>query len=336
MERRSYGAVQTAHAAFWLTILGVGALLYRSFLVLPSFRLFAGILISLVLEALPYLTLGALVAATIHELVPTGWVARRLSRAGIAGIPIAALAGAVAPVCECAIVPTVHRLMQKGVPVSYAMTMLVAIPLLNPVVLLSTVAAFPGAPHLVLARFAGGYVVAIAVGFAFHATGGGRHSAWQLSHDSGSDSHNVVACHGGATADPRVRIDGIVQHAVGEFVSISGYFIAGATLSSLVQATVPVDLFVRAGASQLVAIAVMILLAYLLSVCSEADAFIGKAFLPFFGPAGVTAFLIFGPMLDLKNTAMLSGVLSRRAIVLLATILTVSVTLVAIATGMLV
>jgi uncharacterized protein len=315
--------------AFLTVLLGLGVLVYRSFMTLSLFQTFSVMVISVVLEALPFLLLGSLAAAVVRVVVPVGALKGVARRLGPLGIPLAALSGVVAPVCECAIVPTVSGLRRQGLSLSYSMTLVVAVPLLNPVVLLSTLAAFPGRPGLVAARFVGGFLVAVLVGTVFYlvrevpempdepGTGAGPvPAAGRIDTVVVTDRKKVGAGEG---------MSRIVNGTFQEFLEIFGYFIVGAVAAALVQLLLRPEHLPAGMTGPVVSMAIMILLAYVLSVCSEADAFIAKAFLPIFGVSGALAFMIFGPMLDLKNTVMLGSLLSTQQILLLAGLLVVAV-----------
>ncbi len=306
--------------AFFTLLLGLGVLLYRSFMTLSLFQTFSVMVVSVVLEALPFLLLGSLAAAVVRIAVPVGALKGVARRFGPFGIPLAALSGVVAPVCECAIVPTVSGLRRQGLSLAYSMTLIVAVPLLNPVVLLSTLAAFPGQPGLVAARFVGGFVVAILVGTVFYLIREAPESS-----DSDHTEVEISSMIGGAKTKPIQRVVAVLNGAFQEFLEILGYFVLGAVAAALVQLLLRPELLPTGMTTPLFSMLLMIVMAYVLSVCSEADAFIAKAFLPIFGVYGALAFMIFGPMLDLKNTVMLRSLLSAQHILLLAGVLVVAV-----------
>jgi len=320
-----------------LALVTIGVQVYRTFLNLASFRTFALTVVSLCLEALPFLLLGSLAAALVRSYVPAGMLSRIARRLGPAGIPLASLSGLVAPVCECAIVPTVRGLREKGMPLPYAITILVSVPIINPVVIASTIAAFPGRPDLVAARFLGGAVVAVVTGFVFYAIYGNREDAPRPGHD-GQKVHHHDGSHRHDHQHPfdTIEVRGahpvrdVVNATLHEFLEVTRYFVVGAILSSLLQVAVPPEAFTRLSASVVVAALAMITLAFILSVCSEADAFLGKAFLPLMPAPAVIAFLVFGPMMDLKNAAMLRSVITRRQLIGLTALLTVLVVAMAV------
>ncbi|MFW5827931.1 MAG: permease [Alkalispirochaeta sp.] len=317
-----------------LPLLAIGVQLYRTFLYLASFRTFALTVVSLCLEALPFLLLGSFAAALVRSYLPAGLLARIARKLGPAGIPLATLSGLVAPVCECAIVPTVRGLREKGLPLPYAITILVSVPIINPVVIASTIAAFPGRADLVVARFLGGGAVAMITGFVFFAMYGNRTDVPRphTSRPHGGDAPQKGHTHGHPHVHPhpfdtlRVRrahpVSDVVNATLHEFLEVTRYFVVGAILSSLLQVAVPPEAFTRLSSSLVVAALAMIALAFILSVCSEADAFLGKAFLPLMPAPAVIAFLVFGPMMDLKNAAMLRGVITGKQLAGLTALLT--------------
>lgn len=99
---------------------------------------------SIVYEALPFILLGALVAGLLEELLPPRLLLRVLPKSRFVGILVGALLGLIFPMCECGIVPVMRRLLRKGLPLSTSTAYLLAGPVINPVVLMSTYVAFSG------------------------------------------------------------------------------------------------------------------------------------------------------------------------------------------------
>ncbi|RYD05536.1 hypothetical protein N752_09320 [Desulforamulus aquiferis] len=83
------------------------------------------------------------------------------------------------------------------------------------------------------------------------------------------------------------------------------YLVIGAFLAASVQVFVPRTLLTSAGSHETGSVAVMMLVAFLLSLCSGADAFVASTFVNTFTPGSVVAFMVFGPMVDLKNVLMM-------------------------------
>ena len=133
-----------------------------------SFHLqdFAFAFLSVLFESVPFLLLGALISGLIEIFVPARLMTRLLPKNPVAAVALSGLLGAIFPMCECGVVPVIRRLMQKGLPVSCAITYLLAAPVLNPIVAVSTYAAFRGQnpAEMTLWRLVLSYVVAVGVG----------------------------------------------------------------------------------------------------------------------------------------------------------------------------
>lgn len=255
---------------------------------------------SLLVEAVPFVVLGAFVSAGIEVLVPASTFARigRLPRALQA--PAAAAAGVTFPVCECGSVPVARRLVAKGLAPSAAVTFMLAAPIVNPVVVASTFIAYRGRDTLwvmVGGRFVLGFAIAIVVGWVI----GARRPADLLRRPTSIEAHEVD------DAEPRWRR--FFGHLSGDVVFMARFLIVGAAIAAAIQTFVPqtiVDGLARLPVLSLVA---MMALAYLMSLCSESDAFVAASFVSF-GPGPQLAFLVFGPMVDTKLTALYLGTYS--------------------------
>ncbi len=256
-------------------------------------RNWSTIFVSVTLQALPFLVLGVVVSATVSAVVPGAWIARAVPRRAALAVPAAGLAGALLPGCECSSVPVAGRLMGRGVPAGAALTFLLASPAINPVVLVSTAVAYPDQPEVVLARFVASLLAAVVVGGIWVAV---ARPGWlrdrQAHHEHGTTLDNFVST---ATAD---------------FLQAGGYLVAGAGMVASMQTLVPASVFERIGGSGPAAVLTMAALAVLLSVCSEADAFVAAG-LTQFSLTSRLVFLVVGPMVDLKLIALQAGAFGR-------------------------
>jgi uncharacterized membrane protein YraQ (UPF0718 family) len=93
------------------------------------------------------------------------------------------------------------------------------------------------------------------------------------------------------------------------------YLVLGAILSSVFQTYVNKDVMQFIGNNSYMAVPFMMILAFILSLCSEVDAFIARTFITQFSSGSILAFLIFGPMLDIKNALMLGGYFKTRFVI---------------------
>jgi uncharacterized membrane protein YraQ (UPF0718 family) len=257
---------------------------------------------SLLVEAMPFILLGAFVSAAIEILVPASAFARigRLPRA--LQLPAAAASGMAFPVCECGSVPVARRLAAKGLAPGAAVTFMLAAPIVNPVVIASTFVAYRGRDTLwvmVLGRFALGFVVAMAVGWV---VGTLRAGELLRTRDRDVEAHEVEA------TEPRWRR--FFGHLTGDMVFMARFLILGAAIAAAVQTFVPQSIVDGVADLPVISLLAMMGLAFVMSLCSESDAFVAASFTAF-GPAAQLAFLVFGPMVDMKLGALYVGTYQR-------------------------
>lgn len=281
---------------------------------------FASIFTSIVLEAIPFIILGAFISAIIQICISEEFITKLIPNASILGYFGAALIGLIFPVCECAIVPITRRLIKKGVPVGLAVTFMLAVPIINPIVIMSTYYAFYDNQIMVVLRTVGGFVAAILIGIIVNALGDNKNS---ISLDY-NESDNYCDCGCTVFFENPNKLKAIFGHANREFLDIMGYLIFGAFISSVFQVVASHGGFNFISNNKILMIIFMMSLGFLLSLCSEADAFVGRSFLSNYSFSGVTAFLILGPMLDLKNLIMILGAF-KKSFALKLSISTISV-----------
>jgi uncharacterized membrane protein YraQ (UPF0718 family) len=263
------------------------------------FQSFSIVFISIILEAVPFVLIGTLFSGIIEVFVPNEWVSNRINSGDKRFYLMAGLLGIIFPVCECAIVPIMRRLVKKGVPVGVAVTFMLAAPIVNPVVLLSTFYAFSSTLKMVILRGVFGYIGAIVIGMLITK----YNSKDIMKEEIGCACHHH---HGIKVARGRFpKIEELIEHTSNDFLDVFKYLIIGAFIATALQTFVPKSFFLLLNQNVAVSIVVMMLLGFTLSLCSEADAFIASSFRSVFPDASLLAFLIFGPMIDIKNTLML-------------------------------
>jgi hypothetical protein len=267
---------------------------------------------SLLVQALPFVMLGALAASLVEVFVPVGTLEKLGRLPKPLQLPAAALAGLAFPICECGSVPVARRLAQRGLMPSAAVTFMLAAPVINPVVIASTFVAYRGRSTLwtmVGGRFALGLIVAIAVGWVI----GGR-SSDDLLKPNPEEAHEHLT----ELGRPEARWRRFFVHLGNDFLFMGRYLILGATVAAAIQTFLPASVLDGVAGRQVLALLAMMALAAVLSLCSESDAFVAASFVQF-GPSAQLAFLVFGPMVDLKLLALYSGTFRRgfvRAIVI--------------------
>ena len=258
---------------------------------------------SLVVEATPFILLGAFVSAAIEVFVPTSTFARLGTLPRSLQLPAAALAGVAFPVCECGSVPVARRLVRKGLAPSAAVTFMLAAPILNPVVVASTFVAYRGRDSLwvmVLGRMGLGFLVAVAVGWVVGATR--KEDLLRARPDDDEIDPE--------TDETESRWARFVSHLTNDFLFMGRFLILGAGIAAAVQTFVPQSIVGKVADLPVLSLLAMMALAFLMSLCSESDAFVAASFTQF-GPAAQLAFLVSGPMIDLKLAALYAGTYSK-------------------------
>jgi uncharacterized membrane protein YraQ (UPF0718 family) len=259
------------------------------------------IFVAICVQALPFLVLGVAVSGAIAAFVPPAVLARVLPRRPILAVPVAAAAGVALPGCECGSVPIAGRLVARGVTPAAAVTFLLAAPAVNPVVLVATAVAFPGRPEMVLARFLASMLAACIVGFVW---------IWQ-----GRDDWVDKARHRHHTDG--TRFGTFVETAHHDFLHAGGFLVIGAATAATLQAVVPRSVLDTVAGRGLFAVLAMAGLAVALAICSEADAFVAAS-LTQFSLTSRLAFMVVGPMVDVKLVALQAGTFGRRFTTFLA------------------
>ena len=296
------------HAGFVaLALVGFGAALYvfdpTNVAGVQNFFLVFG---SLLIEAIPFILLGALVSAAIEVFVPVTVFEKLAVLPKPLQLPVSGLAGAAFPVCECGSVPVARRLIVKGLMPSAAVTFMLAAPVLNPIVIASTAVAYRGRDifwPMVLGRAGLGFLVAMAVGYVISDESKEqllrrRPSSRDVEHEH---DHSFPPTHPAPSRSrtPESKPRAFFGHLSSDFVFMGRFLVIGAMVAAALQTFVPQSIIGGVADTPVVNILAMMALAFLLSLCSESDAFVAASFVQF-GVGGQLAFLVFGPMVDTK------------------------------------
>lgn len=253
------------------------------------------IFVSIVVQALPFLVLGVVLSAIIATYVPASFWQRALPKRQSLAVPVAGAAGAVLPGCECASVPIAGGLMSRGVAPAAALTFLLAAPAINPIVVVSTLVAFPGQPEFALARFVASLTAAVVVGWIWLRLG---KSNWikipRRPHLVGTS-----------------RFETFRNNVAHDFLHAGGFLVLGALAAAALNVLVPPTIMDSVAGSAVLSIVAMAVLAIVLCLCSEADAFVAASFTSF-SPTSKLVFLVVGPMVDLKLIALQGGTFGRK------------------------
>jgi uncharacterized membrane protein YraQ (UPF0718 family) len=308
---------------------------------IPAAGTFVLIFTSLVVEALPFVLMGALVSAVIEVYVPVNWFGKVAELPLPVQLPAAALGGFAFPVCECGSVPVARRLIAKGMHPAAGLAFMLASPILNPIVLASTWVAYSGrgvAFEMVAGRAGLGLILALTAGWAI----GGERATELLrprpGENGGMDparSRSLPPTHPArsrslppthpARSRSQTRFGDFTTHLAADFFFMGRFVVLGGAIAALMQTAIPQSIVGGLAETPVVGALSLMGLAFVLSLCSEADAFVAVSFVQF--PLGSQlAFLVFGPVVDAK-LAFLYGATFRRRFVLRLVAVALPVTL---------
>jgi uncharacterized membrane protein YraQ (UPF0718 family) len=313
---------------------------------------FALAFLSILFEGAPFILLGTLISGFVDVYLPAGTMDRLLPKNRTLAVVMAGLLGGVFPVCECAVVPVIRRLVSKGLPVSCALTYMLAAPIVNPITALSTWKAFQGqqAGLMTGSRLLLGFLLAVVVGLIasrlsrsailkpklVESLATGDAPATQANsccdhshepdhaepsccgHDHGAEKSCCGHDHSHAPAADH-RVVAAFRSALKDFVEVGVYFTIGVAITALFNTGIAPGAKWLDGLAQnpTAAPAALMALAFILSLCSTSDAFIAATLAKFSWGAKL-AFLTFGPMMDVKLLFLYQSVFNKRFIAWLA------------------
>ncbi|OIJ66502.1 permease [Streptomyces mangrovisoli] len=262
----------------------------------PAMQAWRTVCLAITVQAMPFLLLGTALSGAINAFVPERVFSRLLPRRPVLAVPVAGVAGVVLPGCECASVPVANSLIGRGVTPAAAFAFLLSAPAINPVVLTATAIAFPGRPVMVLARLLASLATAAIMGWLWLWLGKEKWLRPAVRHTG----HREGA---GRWREFRQGF----QH---DFLHAGGFLVVGAMAAATFNVAVPRSVLDTFSGSPWLSVLFLASLAVLLAVCSEADAFVAAS-LAGFSPTARLAFMVVGPMVDLKLIALQAGTFGR-------------------------
>lgn len=278
-------------------------------------RIFMGIFI----ETIPFIIIGGFISAIIQIFISEDAIARIFPKNVFLSCIVASVIGIIFPICDCGTIPVARGFLKKGLPLSVAVTFMLAAPIVNPIAIISTMYAFADMKEVVVYRVALGMIIAITVGLIMS-----RYSAKDVV------TENIINCQcelcSGEYANTKnifKKIKGVFLLAGDEFITVGKYMILGAFFSSIMQVAMSQNIIDLTSDNKIISLLIMMAFAFVFSVCSTSDAFIGKSFLNNFPIGSVMGFLVVGPMIDIKNTMMLLGSFKKTFVVKLLSCITI-------------
>ncbi len=304
--------------------------------------------LSLLVEAIPFLLLGVLLSSVLLIFIDERWLIAKMPKHPVLGAFVGSLVGFLFPVCECGNVPVARRLITQGVPMPVAIGFLLAAPTVNPIVIWSTWIAFRDRPEIVVLRVVFSLLIATIIGYIFSvqkdlkpilqpaiALGTLRSNPKASTGSSLLDGGDFLLGGGGAASlrmtqdllstpkrSIRENFNLLLDNVIQELRELGGVLILGSAVAAAIQTLTPRDLIVSLGQGPVISIVVMMLLAGSISICSTVDSFFALSFASTFTSGSLLAFLVFGPMFDLKSIGLMLSIFKPKAIFYLFAIAT--------------
>lgn len=279
-----------------------------------SFLQLNSIFISILIEAIPFILIGVILSGIIQMFVSEEMIARIMPKNRFLAVLFGALAGVLFPACECGIIPITRRLLLKGVPLHAGVAFMLTAPIINPIVLFSTYIAFGNRWSVVFYR--GGLALAVSLVIGVILSYQFKDNQLLKPDEPGHHHHHGTLLQ---------KLGGTLRHAIDEFFSVGKYLIIGAFIAAAMQTYVKTSTLLAIGQNDVSSSLVMMGLAFVLSLCSEVDAFIASSFSSTFSLGSLIAFLVFGAMVDIKNLLMMLAAFKKRFVFLLITYIVVIV-----------
>lgn len=260
--------------------------------------------ISVLIESLPFVALGVVLSIVVQVWVPPGVIERWMPRPAWARRAVLSLLGMIVPVCECGNVPFARGLLMRGFSVPETLTFLIAAPIVNPIVIITTHQAFGFSDGILIARILGGYAIANLIGWLYS-----RHpSPDALLTDRFRETCELVV------HEPGGKGRRTIAQFVIELRAVMPALVIGSALAGAVQVLIPRDALLAIGSNPALSIVAMMALAMVVSICSNVDAFFALSFASTFTPGSIVAFLLVGPLVDVKMLALMRTTFTWRTL----------------------
>jgi uncharacterized membrane protein YraQ (UPF0718 family) len=268
--------------------------------------------LSILIQALPFILLGALISSLIQIIIPSSRILGVISKHNIKSLIGAAFAGFFFPVCDCGLVPMISGLLKKGAPLPQIMTFWLTSAAMNPIVILSVLYAFPGNPRIAILRVLTGLFTGVMVGIILMI----------LKINTGDVIKENVSLQsiGGEFLEVNreskfYKIDAVIKGTQFEFFRVLKYVIIGALVSSVGLLFLPQTIKNFIGANAIMQYLIMLVAAIFMSTCATSNAFIARSFTASFSYPSIISFMALGPMLDFKNLIIFSETLKKRFLI---------------------
>jgi len=262
----------------------------------------------IIIEALPFVILGVIVSTIVELYVSHDWVLRHLPKNRVLSHIIVSFLGVFMPVCECGNIPVARRFLSKGFNVSHSITFLLSAPILNPITFVSTMQAFNLNPEVAYIRMAAAFIIAVSLGLIISI----KRNQQEFLNPTFYDEHVCHVDHQGSKFKRGLDTFGT------EFIESMKLMSIGALVAGISQSIIPRDAIVAVGQNPILSVFAMIALAFVISICSNVDAFFALAYSTTFTLGSILSFLVFGPLIDIKILSMMRSTYTTKFLITIA------------------
>jgi uncharacterized membrane protein YraQ (UPF0718 family) len=265
------------------------------------------VLFSILVEGMPFILIGSILSAIVQRYLKQKHIEHFLPKNRFMQKVAMCLLGNLVPVCECGNVPMAKRMIQKNMNAGLVISFLLAAPVFNPLVIASTLAAFPNNPSILVYRLIFTMIVAITASYLME-----KLPTNQTIHVTAQPE----------PLDPKLPLQQSHQHSVigiikEDFIQMTSLFLIGAIIAALVQNLLPKEFILSFNSQEWLAILAMMVMAFIISICANVDAFFALAYTQIFPTSSILAFLVFGPMFDIKSIPMFKSIFTWRGLIIL-------------------
>ncbi len=268
-------------------------------------------------ESIPFVILGVILSVVIQKYISKDIFYRYLPKQGWLKRPLLSMFGVFLPVCECGNIPLARGFIQKGLKPGEVLTFLFAAPIINPITIYTTSIAFSSEPQIVFIRVLAAFVIANFVGFMFSKskqkellTPDFNKTCELHNHENTKKSKNIAS-----------QIINISSDFREELLKLMPALVAGSLVAGLIQTMIPRNFLLTVSSEPVLAILAMLLLAFVISICANVDAFFALSLSNIFPSSAIVAFLVFGPMIDIKILSLLSTTYKKWVLVVCTVII---------------
>ena len=294
-----------------IVVAGVRLFFDASFELNSSVQNLLSLSIAVIIESTPFVILGIALSALLQKFVIYDKVTKFLPKNQFLRRALLSLLGVFIPVCECGNVPLARGLILKGFTVPEATTFLLAAPILNPLTIVTTYQAFGWDNGILIGRIIGGFLIANLIGWYF--------STHTAPHELLTDKFEAACAH--------VNEHGHTTKFFGTFLAeisvIMPTLILGSFIAGGIHAFVPQEFLIRVGSNPITAILVMIVMAFIIAICSNVDAFFALSFANVFPSYAILVFLLVGPLVDIKMLALLRTTFKTKTVITIAALVVI-------------